>query len=266
MDKSNLTDKSNPIDYKFDAPIKVVILAAGKGKRLESESAELPKALRLACNRPLIRHVLDHLPFVAPQDITIVVGYRKEQVIAELGPSYNYVEQEVLDGTAHAAEYARSALEGFTGPVMVLYCDMPLLSVRTYAGILRRHIETGADQTLLSGVIHPIPPYGRLIREHGRLVNIVEESACSPEQKLIDEVNVGIQVFNGSDMWDCLSRVPYDPKRNPPERYLTAAAGVYAQLGKTVEVYRLEDNDEATGVNSMDDLRKAEGLLKHKGG
>lgn len=249
---------------RFNVPIKVVILAAGKGKRLESESAELPKALRLACGRPLIRHVLDNLPFVAPEDITIVVGYRKEQVMDELGPAYNYVEQDVLDGTAHAAEYARPALEGFEGPVMVLYCDMPLLSVATYRGILGKHIESGADQTLLSGVIHPIPPYGRLIREDGRLVDIVEESACSPEQKLIDEVNVGIQVFNGADMWDCLALVPYDPKRNPPERYLTAAAGVYARLGKRVEVYRLANNDEATGVNSMEDLRKAEGLLRKR--
>lgn len=247
----------------LNAPIKIVILAAGKGKRLESESAELPKALRLLRGRPLIRHVLDHLPFAAPRDITIVVGYRKEQVAAELGPAYNYAVQETLDGTAHAAEYARPALRGFTGPVMVLYCDMPLLSVGTYQGILRQHVESGADQTLLSGVIHPIPPYGRLIRDSGgRLIDIVEESACTPEQKLIDEVNVGIQVFNGSDMWDCLARVPYDKRRNPPERYLTAAAGVYASMGKRVEVYRLKNNGEATGVNSMEDMRKAEALME----
>ncbi|MDR1599506.1 MAG: NTP transferase domain-containing protein [Oscillospiraceae bacterium] len=248
---------------KFGVPVKVVILAAGKGKRLGSEMAELPKALRLLCGRPLIRHVLDHLPFIAPEDITVVVGYRKEQVVAELGPAYSYVEQEVLDGTARAAEYARPALEGFTGPVMVLYCDMPLLSAATYSGILRRHIETGADQTLLAGVIHPIPPYGRLIRDSGgRLVDIVEESSCTPEQKLIDEVNVGIQVFNGSDMWDGLARVPYETRRKPPERILTAAAGVYAAMGKRVEVYRLRDNDEATGVNSMEDMAKAEGLMR----
>ncbi|GHU70661.1 UDP-N-acetylglucosamine diphosphorylase [Clostridia bacterium] len=250
----------------METQVKVVILAAGKGKRLQSETAELPKALRLACGRPLIRHVLDHLQFINSDDITIVVGYRKEQVMSQLGTAYHYVEQTVLDGTAHAAEYARPLLKGFNGPVMVLYCDMPLLSCMTYRGILEKHIESGADQTLLSGVIHPIPPYGRLIRdESGRLLDIVEESACTPAQKLIDEVNVGIQVFNGSDMWDALALIPFDPNRNPPERYLTAAAGVYARLGKRTEVYRLLDNDEATGVNSMEDLAKAEALLRERG-
>ena len=245
---------------------KVIILAAGKGKRLMSESNELPKALRLACGKPLIRYVLEQINFVDPSDITIVVGYRKEQVMEELGGDYNYVEQLVLDGTAHAAEYARPALEGWTGPVIVLYCDMPLLSRETYKGILACHAATGADQTLLSGVIYPIPPYGRLIRDgDGRLTDIVEEAACTGEQKLIDEVNVGIQVFNAPLMWELLEQVPYDYNKNPPERYLTAAAGVYARAGKYVEVYRLQDNAEATGVNTEEDLVRAEAFLRKRG-
>ncbi|MDR1569035.1 MAG: NTP transferase domain-containing protein [Oscillospiraceae bacterium] len=242
--------------------IKVIILAAGKGRRLLSEANELPKALRRVCGKPLIRYVLNQIDFVDPSDITIIVGYRKEQVMEELGGGYRYVEQVVLDGTAHAVEYARASLEGYEGPVMVLYCDMPLLSRGTYRGIVERHILTGADQTLLSGVIDPIPPYGRLIRDAGgRLVDIVEEGACTPEQKLIAEVNVGIQVFNAPQMWEFLARVPYDYGKDPPERYLTAAAGVYARAGKRIEVYRLADPDEAMGVNTEDDLERVASLL-----
>ena len=245
--------------------LKVVILAAGKGKRLQSEKHELPKALREALGKPLIKYVLDNLDFVDPSDIVIIVGYRKEQLMQELGPKYSYVEQLVVDGTAHAAEYAKDALSGYTGPVMVLYCDMPLLSRETYKGIIDKHITTGADQTLLSSVIHPIPPYGRLIRgADGRLIDIIEESMCTPEQKLIDEVNVGIQVFNAPEMWGMLAKVPYDTRKNPPERYLTAAAGVYAAAGKRVEVYKLRDPNEARGVNTEEDLREAEELLSRK--
>ena len=72
---------------------KVIILAAGKGKRLQSEAHELPKALRLARGKPLIGYVLDQLDFVAPKDIVIVVGYRKEQVIEAHGDQYTYAEQ-----------------------------------------------------------------------------------------------------------------------------------------------------------------------------
>jgi len=242
---------------------KLIVLAAGKGKRLQSEKYELPKALRMAAGKPLIRWVLDNASFIAPEDTVVVVGYRKEQVMDALGPRYQYQEQAVVDGTAHAAEYARPAptLRGWTGPVMVLYCDMPLLSALTYKTMLHTHAATRADQTLLAAVIEPPPAYGRLIRDgDGRLVDIVEESSCTPAQAKIPEVNVGIQVFNGADMWDMLAQVPYAKEKH--ERYLTAAAKVYAEAGKRVEVVRLLNNAEALGVNSEDDLARAEALLR----
>lgn len=241
---------------------KVIILAAGKGKRLESEAHELPKALRLACGKPLIRYVLEQLDFIAPEDIVIVVGYRKEQVIEALGSAYTYAEQLVLDGTAHAAEYARPCMEGFDGPVMILYCDMPLLSRKTYQTMLSAHVQSAADQTLLAAKLNPIPEYGRLIRDaSGRLVNIVEEGSCTPDQKKINEVNVGIQVFNGKDMWESIASIPYDSKKNPPERVLTSAAGVMSREGKTVQVVHLEDGNESLGVNSEVDLERVEIVL-----
>lgn len=244
---------------------KVIILAAGKGKRLESEAHELPKALRLACGKPLIGYVLEQLDFVAPEDIVIVVGYRKEQVIEALGDAYTYAEQLVLDGTAHATEYARPFLEGHEGPVMVLYCDMPLFSRKTYQTMLEAHVRSGADQTLLAAKLDPIPEYGRLIRdETGRLVDIVEDGSCTPEQKRINEVNVGIQVFNGSDMWQSLADIPFDTKKNPPERVLTSAVRVMVAAGKRVEVARLEDGNEALGVNCEADLQRVEAILCQK--
>lgn len=242
--------------------MKLIVLAAGKGKRLMSESRALPKALRQANGIPLIKHVLANTSFVDPSDTTIVVGYRKDQVIEELGDKYNYAEQVVVDGTAHATEYAKQNLEGYEGIVMVVYCDMPLLTTESYKAVLNRHIETKADHTLLAGIVDPPPAFGRLIRDKdGRLTGIIEDSACDAAQKAITEVNIGVQVFNAPEMWDMLAAVPYDETRNPPERYLTAATSVYAAKGKKIEVAILDDFDESLGVNTEEDLARVEAIL-----
>lgn len=241
--------------------MKAVVLAAGKGTRLESEAMELPKALRMLCGKPLIRYVLDNLDFLAPGDITIVVGFLKEKVIETIGGGYHYIEQKQLNGTARAALCAEPVIGNFKGPVLVCYCDMPFLRRETYRAMFDRHMETNAGNTLLAGRTHPIPPYGRLIRNaQGILSDVVEDSACTKEQLLIDEVNVGIQVLDGARMWDWLPRVDNDnPKR---EYYLTGVVRLLAKEGVRQEVVYLNDATEMLGVNTAEDLRMAEGLLK----
>jgi len=240
--------------------MKAIVLAAGKGTRLECESSDLPKALRLLDGKPLIRYVLGHLDFLSPDDITIVVGFRKEKVMEALGSGYHYVEQSVLSGTASATLHAKSILGNFLGPTLVCYCDMPFLSRETYQRMFGQHMDTGAGNTLLAGRMHPIPPYGRLIRDgQGRLYDIIEESACTEEQKRIDEVNVGIQVIQSPDMWEWLKKVDNDnPKR---EYYLTGLVRVLAREGVRQEVVPLDNLDEMLGVNTMEDLRLAEEML-----
>lgn len=244
--------------------MKAIVLAAGKGTRLQSEAMELPKALRLLKGKPLIRYVLENLGFLRPQDITIVVGFRKEQVMAELGDAYNYVEQMLpLNGTARATLSAEPVVGKVDEPVLIAYCDMPFLSRETYELMFSRHIASGAGNTLLAGKVVPPPPYGRLIRdEQGTLVDIIEESACTEEQKKIDEVNVGIQVMDGMRMWDWLRQVKDDnPKK---EYYLTSIAGVLSRLGVKQEVVLLADNTEMLGINTMEDLALAESILDER--
>jgi len=240
----------------------VIILAAGKGKRLQSEEHELPKALRQVSGKPLIRYVLEQLDFIPPERTTIVIGYRGDQVRAELGDAYHYVVQEIIDGTAHAAEYAWPTLEGHNGPVMIVFCDMPLLTRETYQAVLRRHIETNPTQTLLAAQIMPPPPYGRLIRDpEGQLLDIIEEAVCTPEQRLIPEVNVGIQVLNSEDIWDILANIPFDTRKNPPERYITSAVRAMVGMNKRhIEVVYVHDLNETLGVNSEEDLELVERL------
>jgi len=245
--------------------MKAIILAAGKGTRLECESSDLPKALRLLGGKPLIRYVLDSLDFLSPEDITIVVGFLKEQVMETIGGGYHYVEQRELNGTAKATLCAETILGNFLGPIIVCYCDMPFLSRKTYQSMFAKHMETGAGNTLLAGRMHPIPPFGRFIRdEENRLYDVVEDSACTDVQKQIDEVNVGLQVVDSPRLWTWLRKVDnINPKR---EYYLTGLVRVLAAEGVRQEVVTLENQNEMLGINTIDDLRAAEALLRRTRG
>lgn len=240
---------------------RAVILAAGKGSRLQSEQAEIPKALRRVGDKTLIEHVLDGISFVAPEDVTIVIGTLGEKIQAYLGDKYHYAWQREQKGTAHAMLCAEPMASGFDGPVLCLYCDMPLLSRNTYARMVEEHLAAKAANTLLAAKIHPIPAFGRLIRdEKGELCDIVEESACTPEQRLIDEVNVGIQVMQGSVMWDVLKKISNNnPKR---EYYLTGAVKVVHEMGLKNHAYVTGDSPEYWGVNNMEELEKVEKYIR----
>lgn len=241
--------------------MKAIILAAGKGSRLESERMEIPKALRLVAGKPLMRYVLDGLDFLPPEDITIVVGFMKEKIMETIGGAYRYAVQETLDGTAKATLCAKPCVGTQAGPVLVAYCDMPLLSQSTYRGMFDAHVQSGAAGTLLAGHINPPPPFGRLIRNAaGELVDIVEESACTEAQRRIDEVNIGLQVFDGLHMWDWLSRIDNDNPRR--EYYLTGSARVLSGLSLPQTVVQLADTREMLGVNTEEDLRRVEAIVR----
>lgn len=243
--------------------VKAIILAAGKGSRLQCEKDEIPKALRMVGGKTLIEHVLAGIDFVKPEDITIVIGVMGQKIRDYLGEKYHYVWQHEQRGTAHAMLCAEETASGFSGPVLCLYCDMPLLSRDTYARMVEEHLATGAQNTLLAAKIHPIPAFGRLIRdEHGRLCDIVEQSACTEEQKLIDEVNVGIQVMQGDIMWDALKQVKNDnPKK---EYYLTGVVKVIHEMGLKNHAVVTADTPEYWGVNTMEELERVEAYLKEK--
>lgn len=240
---------------------KAIILAAGKGSRLQCEKDEIPKALRQVGGKALIEHVLDGIRFVKPEDTTIVLGVMGEKIQAYLGDRYNYVWQKEQKGTAHAMLCAEESVRDFQGPVLCLYCDMPLLSEATYARMVEEHLTIGAKNTLLAAKINPTPAFGRLIRdEHGELMDIVEASACTPEQLLIDEVNVGIQVMSGDIMWDVLHKVQNNNPKH--EYYLTGVVSILHQMGMKQHTVVTPDTPEYWGVNTMDELKRVEAYMQ----
>ena len=144
--------------------IKVVVLAGGKGTRLQSEQSQLPKALRMAYGKPLLGWVLDALPFARREDVVLVVGFMKEAVM-EAFPECAHAVQEPQLGTGHAVMCAREALEGFDGTVLVCYGDMPLMRQESYQALLDAHISSGAACTILAGTSERDLAFGRIVRD-----------------------------------------------------------------------------------------------------
>ena len=117
-----------------ERPVKAIVLAAGKGTRLQSDGYAIPKVMRLAAGQPLLAYVLDALGFIAHEDVVLVVGYLREQV-TEAFPDCAAVVQEEQLGTGHAVACAMEALEGFDGDVLVCCGDMPLIRRETYLAL-----------------------------------------------------------------------------------------------------------------------------------
>ena len=242
--------------------LKAVVLAAGKGKRIATEGIDLPKVMRLALGKPLLGYVLDELSFLDKKDIVIVVGYKRETVIAGF-PDYNFAVQTEQLGTGHAVMSAREFLEGFDGDVLVCYGDMPLLSRDTYTALARVHADEKADCTILTGTTDLDLPYGRIVRdENGGFVTVVEDRDCTPEQKKIDELNIGVYVFKAPALLSSLSELRTDNAQG--EYYLTDVPAIIQKKGGKISLCKRNLGCELIGINTVEQLELAEGYLKNK--
>ncbi|MBQ9939911.1 MAG: NTP transferase domain-containing protein [Oscillospiraceae bacterium] len=242
--------------------MKAIILAAGKGKRLHSEQFSLPKVLRQANGRPLLGYVTDSISFIDKKDTIIVVGYKREQVIEQF-PGYTFAVQDEQLGIGHAVNMARDILEGYRGPVLVCYGDMPLFTPDTYKNALLTHESAGADCTIITGITDDKLAYGRIIRdEEGKFVTVVEDRDCTPEQKLIKELNIGIYVFNSEKLFEALGNLRNNNAQG--EYYLTDAPELIRKNGGKIETYTINDGKQLLGVNTPEELEKCEAILKER--
>ncbi|MEG2571315.1 MAG: NTP transferase domain-containing protein, partial [Clostridia bacterium] len=199
--------------------MKAIVLAAGMGKRLMSEQSDLPKVMRSVKGRSLLDYVLTNIDFIPKCDTTIVVGYKKESVIAAISDEYRIAVQDKQLGTGHAVASAASEFDGYNGNVIVLYGDMPMLKRSTYEALIARHIETGADCTLLTAISESSLAYGRIVRDGGNICGIVEQKDCTPEQLAITELNVGVYVFKSALLFENLKKLKNNNAQG--EYYLT---------------------------------------------
>ena len=240
--------------------VKAVVLAAGKGTRLQTDDDDAPKVMRLARGRPLLRYVLDALSFISKEDVIIVVGYKKAEVIKDFS-GYAFAEQTEQLGTGHAVMAAGDYLYGFDGSVLICYGDMPAVKRETYEALLEAHFASGDDCTILTGESTIDLPYGRVVRtENGDFEKIVEDRDCTPEQKKITELNSGVYAFKAELLLNALTRLNRDNSQG--EYYLTDVPAIIRADGGSVGLFRRDLGSEILGVNTPQQLAQVEEILR----
>lgn len=241
-----------------DQNLAVVILAAGKGTRMKSE---LAKVLHPLAGRPLLGHVLERVAGLQPDRLIVVVGYQAEAVRETFPDSaVHYVIQEQQLGTGHAVRQSEQELSGFEGDVLVLCGDMPLIKTETLKSLLESHRSSGVACTFLSLKAEGEKDFGRVIRsEAGEVLKIVEMKDATPLEKTVDEYNSGVYCFQKRLLFKALSDLRQENAQG--EFYLTDTVQGLIQSGHPVQAIPKSDADEILGINSTEDLQRAEQIL-----
>ena len=239
-----------------DNALAVIVLAAGQGTRMKSK---LPKVLHRIGGRPLIGHVLDIARDLGPAQVLVVVRHERDQVadaVAGIGPDVRIVDQDDVPGTGRAVQVALHTLTGFTGDVLVLSADVPLLEAETLAHLVEVHRASHAAATLLTAVLDDATGYGRVIRDStGAVARIVEQKDASEAEAAVTEINAGVYVFRADALRAQLARVGTDNAQG--EMYLTDVIGLLRADDAPVAAVTAPDAASALGVNDRVQLADA---------
>lgn len=237
-----------------------IVLAAGQGKRMKSKIA---KVLHPLAGVPMLFYVLDLVKRLEIQRTFVIIGHRAEQVSEAVSSSgVTCLLQDPPLGTGHAALQAKKALEDFSGPVLILSGDTPLLRPETVQRLWEVHQKERATMTMLTTRLKNPYGYGRVLRKkNGAIARIVEEKDATPAERSIQEINTGVYIIERSFLFDGLGEV--QPNNQQKEYYLTDLIGIAARRGEKL-AGAAADPDEVIGVNSRADLAAAEGTLRKR--
>ena len=244
--------------------IKILILAAGKGTRMKSD---LPKVLAQIGGKSMILHLLKS---IAESNIdnrpVVVVGYKREEIMKELGDKYAYAVQDEQLGTGHAVMSAQKILENNTDHVMILPSDHPFISSYTLKKLAERHLTSNAKITMATVKLPDFEnwrsvfynSFSRIIRdENGKIIKDVQFRDASDEEKEITEVNPIFFCFDALWLWKKLKTLKTD--NDQKQYYLTDLIKKAMEEGQKIESINI-DPHEALAANSKKELEILEKL------
>lgn len=242
--------------------IKSVILAAGKGTRMKSN---LPKVLHEILGKALVGYVLDSVKHITNENF-VIVGHHAEEVEKYVISHYENAKtvlQSPQLGTGHAVSMICPMLENYSGQVLILCGDTPLITEDTLKKFVEYHRENKSDITVMSAIFENPTNYGRIIRDtDNSLKCIVEEKDATLEQKAIKEVNAGIYCINWAKVKSGFSQLTSNNAQG--EYYLTDIIEWGKKNGLSVNAYIMENNIETFGINSRVQLAEALKLLQKR--
>ncbi len=235
--------------------IAIIVLAAGKGTRMKSA---LPKVLHQAAGRSLLAHVLAAAQHLNPARVAVVVGPDMEAVATE---ARNVIASAVIArqaeprGTADAVAAARRSLSGFTGPILVLYADAPLILPATLRALVLK-VSSASPMAVLGFTADNPHGYGRLLCPvSGTVMAIREELDATPDERAIKLCNSGIIAVSSDVLWQALPRIKNDNAKH--EYYLTDLVAILAGDGARAGLVECHES-EVAGVNDRVQLAAIE--------
>jgi bifunctional UDP-N-acetylglucosamine pyrophosphorylase / glucosamine-1-phosphate N-acetyltransferase len=239
----------------------VVILAAGLGTRMRSKRA---KVLHRAGGLALVEQVVAAARALAPYGrIVVVTGHQADLVEELLQPlGIAFARQQGQRGTGHALAACRDMVP-HDGLLTVLYGDTPLLTATTLERLRDTQTGSGAAATLITTTLDDPTGYGRiLLNDSGDVTTIVEEKACTAEQRKIKLINSGIYCFQSEPLWNHIGEI--EPNPTSGELYLTDMAEILARHGHTVRPMHVDDATELLGINTRVELAHADRILRDR--
>ena len=237
-----------------DSNLAVIILAAGKGTRMKSKT---PKVLHKLGGIPMIGHVLHTAAELGTAHTVAVVRHDRDRVaeaILDFAPNTIIADQDEIPGTGRALEAGLDALPAdFSGDVVVLSGDVPLLDSVTVSRLLDAHRNNRNDLTMLSAIYDDPTGFGRVVRdEDGNFAQIVEHKDATEQQRLVNEINAGVYAFTAASARDSMVRIGTDNVQG--EKYLTDAAEIIRADGGRIAAVAVTDTWLVQGINDRAQL------------
>ncbi len=239
--------------------LKAIILAAGKGTRMKSDTL---KVLHLVAGKPILTYVVETVEKLGVDETIVVVGHQADQVKNTLQKDHiSFVLQEEQLGTGHAVMQVASHLrDGEDSALVVLAGDCPLIELETLQNLLAIHNESNASATILTAKLKEPANYGRIVRgKMGTVVAIREAKDCSTAELKIKEINTGIYIFQKNLLFESLKKI--NTNNQQKEYYLTDVIHILKEEGESVAAYCTDNSDQVIGINTRMDLSKTNKII-----
>ena len=238
----------------MNSDLAVIILAAGKGTRMNSE---LPKVLHLIDNKPMILKVIESSYKINADPIITIVGYKSELVIEALkNEKTEFILQKQQNGTAHAVIQCKNKLKKFNGNVLILSGDVPFISSETLKLLIETHIHSKSKATVLTCELDSPYGYGRIIKNTNNTLEKIIEHKDATENELKEcEINTGIYIFDCSELFKILPIINNNNKLK--EYYLTDVINILLSSNEPVFIKKTANTNEVIGINTLKQLKEA---------
>lgn len=262
-DMNNKLENNNALPFNNVLPSKnlaIIVLAAGKSSRMKSATS---KVLHKVAGWSVLQHVLNGAKSLSPERIILVTSNGADDILAEgrrICPELIHAVQLQADGTGGAVRAALPALHGFSGNVLIMYGDSPLMQIATFEKLIAKL----ADNSLVITTMIPSDPaqYGRIILDNENHVQqIIEYNDANESQRNITLCNAGFVAVHGDKLPKWVNCIGNDNAKK--EYYLTDLVAIAGEDKHKCNYINVAE-DETLGVNNRLELAQAEALMQHR--